>query len=293
LSKVNNLLPLEEFSDILQHLLQNGLQIIYQKTLKVFIKKLSSTSQFNISNQCWLNFFSSLLSIIEQCTKEQNNEQTLVTGQYAFVGLKVIAKHLEHKQELHNELIKTIEITLKVVKDLDVEQPKVFNLFVSGVLCLGKLACVIKNQAIPYISSIIQSILKAFSRNTDIVNLSCFAVIAKLTKIFPTYLGAFLPDILIKLCSLVKRREKLVDLNVKLSIVEKNIITLIPFRKLIEILITTYKQIDANNDECLTYFLKFSEQSFRSLKLATIDENIASINKFIFKLIDQINYIFF
>ena len=293
LNKVNNLLPLEEFSDILQHLLHNGLQIIYQKTLKVFIKKLSSTSHFEISDDCWLNFFSSLLSIIEKCnsTKQQANEQTLITGQYAFVALKVIAKHLDKKEELHSELIRSIQVTLNVIKELDLEKPKIFNLFVSGVLCLGKLACTIKNQAIPYISSIVQLILKSFNRNTDIVNLSCFAVLAKLTKIFPTYLGAFLPDILIKICSLAKRREKLADLDNKLSIVEKNIISLIPFRKLIEILNTTYKQLISSDSNCenLAYFLKFSETSFKTLKLSTIDENIASINKFIFKLIDYRN----
>lgn len=289
LNKVNNLLPLEEFSDILQHLLNNGLQPIYQKTLKVFIKKLSSTSNFDISDECWMNIFASLISIIERCTKEQD-EQTLITGQYAFVGLKLIAKHLEHKEDLHGELVRSIEITLNITKELDIEQPKVFNLFVSAVLCLGKLACVIKNQAIAYISSIVQLVLKAFQRNTDLVNLSCFAVLAKLTRIFPTYLGAFLPEILIKICSLSKRRAKLADLNGKLSIVEKNIVGLIPFRKLIEILLTTYKQISTlETSESLAYFLKFAETAFRPLKLSVIDENIASINKFIFKLIDYRN----
>ena len=288
LNKLNNLLPLEQFSDILQHLLSNGLQTIYQKTLKVFIKKLSSTGQFNVSDQCWLNFFSSLTAIIQRCADDAD-EQTLITGQYAFVGLKVIAKQLEQREDLHSELVKCCQITLTVAQGLNIEQPKVFNLFASAVLCLGKLACVLKNQAISYISSILQLILTAFQRNTDIVNLSCFAVLAKLTKIFPTYLGAFLPDILIRICSLVRRRAKLGELNVKLSIVEKNIITLVPFRKLIDILITTHKQIVANAEtasDSLAFFLRFAETAFKSLKLATIDENIAQINKFIFKLVD-------
>ena len=203
----------------------------------------------------------------------------------------MIAKHLEQRDDLHGELIKAIQATLAVTERLDLEQPKVFNLFVSGVLCLGKLACVIKQQAIGYISAIVQLILKAFARNTDIVNLSCFAVLAKLTKIFPTYLGAFLPDILMRVCSLARRRAKLAELNAKCSIVEKNIVTLVPFRKLIEILITTHKHLavgaESNNYESLAYFLKFAESAFKPLKLATIDENIAQINKFIFKLVEH------
>lgn len=287
LVKVNNLLPIEEFADILQHLLNNGLQCNYQKTLKVFINKLSSVGNFEISKQSWLNFISSLVSIIRKCSKDQDNEQLLVTGQYSFVALKMISKHLENKEDLHGELVKAIEVTLKVIKNLNLEQPKVFNLFVSGVLCLGKLSCVIENQAIPYISSILQLILKSFERNTDLVNLSCFAVLAKLTKIFPTYLGEFLPEIILKICSLVKRREKLKELNIKLSIVENNIITLIPFRKLIDILNKTYDRLiqqDFNFDNLVHYF-KLTESSFKELN-TNIKDNIAPITKYIFKIID-------
>ncbi|XP_022087703.1 HEAT repeat-containing protein 1-like isoform X2 [Acanthaster planci] len=252
LDKVNALLPVHIFIDVISHLLGNKLAAVRRKAMELLNNKLLQHQDYfgEEQSESLLGLISGLL-IIAMATKDQAMapDEVNVNRHTALYSLKLLCTLLgeNHVREFGPVLESSVTICEEEGVNTQVQG--------SAVLCLAECVRTLRAHSIRYLPHLMPRLLEVLAIKETVVSsdfllLSAVTAVQKVVETLPHFQSPYLVDLLFQICRLsCNAEDEKSQLNLRLKALGHNLASTVAVRVLLPVFSQVYDRlVDSHQD---------------------------------------------
>ncbi|XP_052098508.1 HEAT repeat-containing protein 1-like [Mytilus californianus] len=297
LDKVVTILPEKLYLQVVFGLMAHELSHVKRKAMELLNGRLhQQKTEFTGEEEALLlPLVDQLCEVVTTITLTgETSEENAVNGQSAFYSLKLMSRHLGHKN--HHTFTKVLKLAIKVFKR------RSDNLQVAGcaLLCVAELCHSLKAHAIPHLSEFMPLVLKEMKNeerltSNDLYMLSIVTAIQKVVENLSLFLSPYLEDILFHICNL--STDSLNDealqkpqLQLRLKSIRHTLATTLPPRVLLPTVASCYHRLEKKEKlSSICSVMSVLEEHIQSMSKEDLTAHIQDLQKF---FLDGLNFRF-
>ncbi|XP_071145410.1 HEAT repeat-containing protein 1-like isoform X1 [Mytilus edulis] len=297
LDKVVTILPEKLYLQVVFGLMAHELSHVKRKAMELLNGRLhqQKTDFTGEEEALLLPLVDQLCEVVTTTTLTgEITEESAVNGQSAFYSLKLMSRHLGHKN--HHTFTKVLKLAIKVFKK------RSDNLQVAGcaLLCVAELCHSLKAHAIPHLSEFMPLVLKEMKNeerltSNDLYMLSIVTAIQKVVENLSLFLSPYLEDILFHICNL--STDSLNDealqkpqLQLRLKSIRHTLATTLPPRVLLPTVASCYHRLEKKEKlSSICSVMSVLEEHIQSMSKEDLTAHIQDLQKF---FLDGLNFRF-
>ncbi|XP_071850119.1 HEAT repeat-containing protein 1-like isoform X2 [Apostichopus japonicus] len=252
LDKVNALLPVDVFIQVISGLLGNKLASVRRKAMELLNNILvQHKDRFTENEHILLLGLIPQLVTVAQSPSDTTSTEVDVNRQTALYSLKLLCKLLG--SESSREFTPVMELTLEILQ----KEAANTQLVSSALLCLAETVCSLRAYSIPFLSRMVPTILKmlAGTKLVDSMNLFMLCAVTAVQKIvetLPNFISPYVGEILQQVSRLsCNHDDEKTQLNLRLKACRQMLSKKLPLRVLLPAVAQTYTVIENTHSESI------------------------------------------